>query len=467
MSLAGCAASGVLAERTRLGRRVTGALTSFSMAAVASNLSWLPPAHPFYDACWATVLPASLAVTVLGAARLPRPAGGAPPIGAALSRSSRSRYSLPRIGGVGLAFGVGACGSLLGATAAFGVATHAVPPGHALRLPLPVAAQCAACCAATYIGGSANLFAVAQACGLARDHAGALGALAAGDVLCMGGYFALLVALSQSAWVRARVDGESTAPLGSRETKTGAAAAVSVRAAVRAVATLSLLALAGALLQAASALAHAPGCRAVPGAATGLLTLLASGAAAGLGRLEGLAADAAARTTTAVDEAAEERCLGGFRRRVILAVHALAPARAEAAPPLASALLLLFFAAVGAAARVDAVTSGGGPALVAFVAVTLAVHCAFTAMAVLALNQLLGPRSNDQEATGLSRQAISLDEALVASNANVGGPATAAGFAGSLLLRPDLVPAAAGWGTLGYALASSLALGLHAALLRG
>ena len=495
VSLAACTACGVLAERTRLGRRITGALTSFGVAAVASNFKWLPPEHPLYDACWATVLPASLAVTVLGSTqpRLLRPVESPPsnkPQRPGNGRQLSRLKQLSRLGGVGLAFGVGACGSLVGAAAAFEVAAHVAPQSHALWLPPGLAAQCAACCAATYIGGSANLFAVAQACGLARDHTAALGALAAGDVLCMGGYFAFLVALSQSARVRALVDGPLVIPA-PPETRTNRATNGNTLEKVpptnaddgsvflhkgliaRTFASMGILLLAGMLLQITNALANAPVCRAVPGIGTGLLTLLATGVGRGLHRLEGeFPPDSVSSRPinpddgNSMEDGVRQRNITGFLRTVL---HE----RSKVAPPIASALLLLFFAAVGASARVDAVAAGYGPALVAFVGVTLSVHCAFTSIAVFALNRSLPRRSSSSSSqtanvVGMPDDcnAITLDEALVASNANVGGPATAAGFAGSLLKRPDLVPSAAGWGTVGYALASSLALGLHALLTR-
>ena len=60
---------------------------------------------------------------------------------------------------------------------------------------------------------------------------------------------------------------------------------------------------------------------------------------------------------------------------------------------------------------------------------------------------------------------VSLDELIVASNANVGGPATAASFA-ALLKKPSLVVPATLYGTLGYGVATTLAIGLFHALLR-
>ena len=46
---------------------------------------------------------------------------------------------------------------------------------------------------------------------------------------------------------------------------------------------------------------------------------------------------------------------------------------------------------------------------------------------------------------------------LVASNANIGGPGTAGSFA-SMIGRPALVFPAAVWGTVGYAIASTIGI---------
>ena len=53
-----------------------------------------------------------------------------------------------------------------------------------------------------------------------------------------------------------------------------------------------------------------------------------------------------------------------------------------------------------------------------------------------------------------------IDEALVASNACVGGPATAAAFA-SATRREDLVVPAVVWGTVGYACGTGLGMALY------
>jgi cobalamin biosynthesis Mg chelatase CobN len=175
-------------------------------------------------------------------------------------------------------------------------------------------------------------------------------------------------------------------------------------------------------------------------------------------------------------------------------------------------MLLAFFAAVGATARVETLLRAG-PAVLAFTAVALGVHCAVAAAGTAAANRYLRARhsrrqshhhhsrrrksgnfnrasgdasssssaaaaaagacagagagaSSSEVGVGTSAAAavVELDELLVASNANIGGPATAASFAG-LIGRPDLVAPAAAWGTVGYGVATFLGCRLCSALL--
>ena len=163
----------MLAEKTSLGRRLTGALCSFGFASALSNLGLLPASSSVYNFCWSHLLPASLAVTILSGVEKD------------VSSSGNQKENYQRQGGVGLAFAVGSAGSVLGARSAFALATTSALPWPALRLARPLAARCAGACAATYVGGSANLFYVARATGLATDGA-TLGALAASDVALMG-----------------------------------------------------------------------------------------------------------------------------------------------------------------------------------------------------------------------------------------------------------------------------------------
>lgn len=506
ISLGACTAAGLASERTAVGSRLTGALCSFLFAASASNAGILPGEHRVFDFCWGTVLPASLAVTVLSGQSAGRRgaaddgygyASGDASTGTAVAARTNRRNGA----GVGLAFGIGALGSIAGAALGFAVATHS--PWAALRLPSRrVAAQCAAALAATYVGGSANLFVVARETGLDSDAA-TLGAMAASDVALMGAYFAVLLSSSKSAYLR-RVFGGAGSGLkkeGGEERSMGMSSDRTYSPAhcrdlpdrakrcMRSAATATcLLALSAVLLQVSEFLAarvSASFSSTLPGLSTALLTGLSSLAATAL------------RCTEACWSKRREECTSHQVRRRASIAPVLSPVnfpswhRETVGPQLSSLMLYTFFAAVGASARIDTLTSAG-PAVLAFTAITLVVHVTVLSFGAAAANrlkkslstsshrvELSAGRTRNQEDTpqgaekaalgggsssSSSNDAIELDEILVASNANIGGAATAASFAG-LIGRPDLVAPAAAWGTVGYGIATFLGCRLYSMLL--
>jgi uncharacterized membrane protein len=112
---------------------------------------------------------------------------------------------------------------------------------------------------------------------------------------------------------------------------------------------------------------------------------------------------------------------------------------------LADGALVVFFAALGAAVRLREVVAAG-PVVLGFGAVVLIVHLVVVA--------------------GVARWACGIGEreCLVASNANVGGPTTAAAYAAAMGWG-DLVAPAVVIGAAGYAVANPVALALRVALL--
>lgn len=112
---------------------------------------------------------------------------------------------------------------------------------------------------------------------------------------------------------------------------------------------------------------------------------------------------------------------------------------------LADIALLVFFSALGSCARISSLKQSG-PFVFLFGGLSLVTHifCVWTG--------------------SLFWKRIQTKEWLVSSNANIGGPTTAAAYAASLGWR-SLVGPAVVVGTLGYLVATPLALALHGVLL--
>lgn len=398
-----------------------------------SNLNLVPATHAVYDLCWSFLLPLSLSTIILGnpidTTHDERPSDGKLLAESVEARTSR-RESAGPIGRVGLSFLIGAVGSVVGVTTSFRVATTF--GGWALALPRDTAAKIAGALTATYVGGSVNLFAVASSVGLigATSVGGSsiLGALAAADIFLMSVYFSFLVAASKTPFFRRiypgrtvqeeslpgpvleSLDGES----GVKQSEGATVIPSGWRRAFRSriTDTLALFVIGTTICFFSSQVAlMSP----LPGTSTMIVTLLTVGAARAFARF-------------APDFQA------GLSRT---------------APLIATVLLNAFFGSVGASGKWVEVV-GVAPAVFVFASLALAVHVAFMAIGAMALNRCCGA-------------GLSIDDMIVASNANIGGPSTAATFAG-LVGKDELVLPAAVWGTVGYAIATSLGVGVWAVL---
>jgi uncharacterized membrane protein len=107
--------------------------------------------------------------------------------------------------------------------------------------------------------------------------------------------------------------------------------------------------------------------------------------------------------------------------------------RLDGAEAIGTLLMQVFFATIGASANIGLVVRVG-PALFAFAAVVVLVHLVLTLLGGLLLR-------------------LDLAEIVIASNANVGGPTTAAAMATSRKWNALVIPAIL-CGTLGYAVAT-------------
>lgn len=376
---------------------IRGCPTAFLLSALLTNAGLVPAAAPLYDFVLSAVAPAAVGMLLLV-----KP-----------SSTSTDPAQLMRLG---LAFAVGAVGTILGAV----VAALLVPIAQSVRWKL------AAAFVGTYVGGTVNYVGVATATGLPPDVTAA--GLAA-DLAVMAAYMAGLFSLAAQKCATdsplkvsrpelPRADSPSPTQNTSFTPLDVVETAVSVNSAPAAATSIPLTNVPRALQT---------NIRNIRGALLPALTIAII-----------FKASRAIVTRFALPPGADMLLI----TTASIGVSAL-PRSSQAlagSSRLASIALSIFFAALGATTRISSILASS-PKVLLFATIVLTVHAV-----VLRI-------------IGRAVLRIPVSELLLSSNANVGGPSTAAAFAASMGWS-RLVPAAVLLGTVGYVVGTPLALSL-------
>lgn len=258
-----------------------------------------------------------------------------------------------------------------------------------------VAWKLAAVFSATYIGGSVNFFATAKTVGLDLDSGDLLAAGTAADNLVMVLFFLLLFALPSLKWTKQIFPSHSFSGDAKAGEKTNGSRAPQGESS---------------LLEMSQALAIAS---------------IVGAIGVGVSSLLGIPKAAILATTI-----------------IIVGLATLFPqylGRLTVADKIGTLLMQIFFAAIGASANIWKVLEFG-PILFLFAAAILTIHLVFLLVAGLLLR-------------------LDIAELVVASNANLGGPTTAAAMAKAKnwdkLVTPSIL-----CGTFGYAIATFIGVAL-------
>ena len=429
----------------------SGILATLVTAAMLSNLGLVPSAHYLYDLCWTTFLPASLALLLLAYRNqqpLPEKSSSSSTSSKGTTTTMSTQQQQPvakAIRTVALPFFISSLGSLVGCLTSFWLFSRF----PSLGLSLVDSRVACACMSASLVGGSVNFFATAQ---LITASPTLLGSLATADLMVMAVYFAFLTFALQNPFVRQLFSNNSNN--NNNNNNKHPSTSISEEVAVEHLPSIQDDETKILSLPSSSTNSSTTRSRFQKLQAAGLITALALAVVQVANRVEqslgpwipGTACAVIALVAPAMNSYFVQRWDGNQMWKDMQTMGS----------PISDLFFHFLFASIGTNANLkDALVTG--PACLGFSSVAYGLHVLLT----LVGNYLVKQKWNAVRHHPLV-QDMELEDVLIASNAAIGGPATAAAFCGRMQ-GPRLkgwTMAATVWGVFGYAIGTMLGVGM-------
>jgi uncharacterized membrane protein len=427
----------------------SGILATLMTAAMLSNVGLVPSAHYLYDLCWTTFLPASLALLLLAYRNSPMSESSSsfPSKNTTTMSTQQQQIQQPvakSIRTVALPFFISSIGSLVGCWTSFVVFSRC----PSLGLSLVDARVACACMSASLVGGSVNFFATAQ---LIRASPTLMGSLATSDLMVLAVYFAFLTFALQNPFFRRLFSNNNKQDVRDKHSSTETSEQVAVahpQSTTRDDETRIVP------LPSSSTNSISTSSRFQKFQATGLITALALAVVQVANRVERFVGPWIPGTACAVIALVAPAMNSFFVQR--LDGNQMWNHMQTMGSPLSELFFHFLFASIGTNANLkEALVTG--PACLGFSSLAYGLHVILT----FAGNYLVKQKWKAGHQIAIV-QDMELEDVLIASNAAIGGPATAAAFCGRMQ-GPRLrgwTMAATVWGVFGYAIGTMLGVGM-------
>ena len=416
-----------------------GILGTLVSAAVFGNVcnKWVPNVHPLYDLCFSLFLPGSLTLLLL-AYRSPESDDDIDDPGAVTQHAQDSISACIRR--IAMPFCITSLASLTGCWLSYRSALYfrwfqegTGAAGAIAAKASELAKITTGCMSASYVGGSVNFMSTARIVGA---PATLLGSLVTADLFTMAIYFSFLSSSLDWKWLVSKFaqdrkvvakngDGNSL-PLPTTSSTAMDVPSFDLQSFCRT--SIPLLVSTFFIVQVANRVEDFLG-QFVPGTACALIAIVAP------------------------------------------LLNSLVQARdfwkpySRTANVWSDFFFLSFFASIGVAANLSSALSMG-PACIFFSLIALTVHVIGTVFGCLLWKKVMMAFHRLGHRTGTNAPSLDLEDVWIASNAAIGGPATAAAFCGCMVKRdPKKLKgrtiAATVWGVVGYAIGTIVGVSMY------